>query len=158
MQEDSGFSRLQRGLDSYIEKHVSSSEDEDEEAEEEVEDKENEVESESSGSEDSDITPGDDLPKKGQFKMPGLPASKIIPAQLQGEIVRTREGVILPSRNAFEFVVRPESNIKEGFKKGSKAGQESGKALFMKNLLKLKRQNTSQLSANKNMSIVKFNN
>lgn len=133
----------------FVDKHVDS--------EEEVDEEDKDDGDESSGSEDSS-TPGAGDNKKEVFKKPTIPASKIVPASLQGQIIRTREGVILPSRNAFEFVHKPENSFKDNGRKGGKQGSESGKALFQKNLLKLKRQNTSQLSANKFMSIVKYEN
>lgn len=117
---------MQRDLDDFVKNHVASDEKEDEEGE--VYKDDGNESSGSSGSEDS--TPGAGESKKEVFKKPSLPVSKVVPASLQGKIVRTREGVILPSRNAFEFVHKPESFFNGGGRKGGKQGSESGKVLF----------------------------
>lgn len=141
--EEGGYNRLQKNMDKFRQEHESSSDDE-----------ESKDEGSEGSSSDSETSTGE---KKEVFKKPSIPASKIQPISLQGEIKRTREGVLLPTRNAFEFVLKPASFETKGSKKGG-AGQETGKQKLMKSLLKLKRSNTSALSANKHMAVVKYEN
>ena len=144
--EEGGYNRLQKNMDKFRQQHESSSDEEDSEEERK--------EGSDGSSSDSETSTGQ---KKEAFKKPSVPASRIQPISLQGEIKRTREGVLLPTRNAFEFVLKPASFETKGGKKGG-AGQETGKQKLMKSLLKLKRSNTSALSANKHMAVVKYEN
>ena len=77
---------------------------------------------------------------------------------MRGEITRTREGVMLPERNAFEFSKRPTfSSISEARRKeDSKQKKEDSKQKLMKSFLKLKKMNAPSTSANKFMAVVKY--
>ena len=70
----------------------------------------------------------------------------------QREIIRTREGVMLPERNAFEFAVKPQ---RQDFSGGTRKKEDSRNKL-MKSLLKLKRSNAPSSSSNKFMAVVKY--
>jgi hypothetical protein len=86
-------------------------------------------------------TPGSE--KRESFKKPSFPASKLQPASLQHDIKRTREGVIIPYRNAFEFTVKPKSDLVDVFKeKRGDKNQVNGMEQLKKNILKLKKQNS----------------
>jgi hypothetical protein len=75
-----------------------------------------------------------------------------VPTGPNRDIIRTREGVLLPDRNAFEFARKPQrqENVGGGRKK------EDSKQKLMKSLLKLKRSSTPSTSSNKFMAIVKY--
>lgn len=67
-------------------------------------------------------------------------------------IMRSRVGIILPDKNAFDFTVRPESNVDFQDKKQN---QDSGKAKLQKTLLQLKKANMKSYSS-KGMATVKM--
>lgn len=61
---------------------------------------------------------------------------------------------MLPDKNAFDFVERVEYVADS---KDKKKEAESGRQKLQKTFLNLKKQNTRQISANKNMATVKIN-
>ena len=74
------------------------------------------------------------------------------PSSQDARITRSRIGIILPERNAFDFIERPERRETTERKK---AGEENGKAKLQKTLLQLKRSNTKG-TGNKSMATVKI--
>lgn len=70
----------------------------------------------------------------------------------QREIIRTREGVMLPERNAFEFAVKPQRQDFSGVARK----KDDSKQKLMKSLLKLKRSSAPSSSSNKFMAVVKY--
>jgi hypothetical protein len=63
-------------------------------------------------------------------------------------------GIMLPDKNAFEFVHRPQK--REQMSAEKKKDGESGKAKIQKRLLQMKRANTKSSSSSKEMATVKL--
>ena len=62
------------------------------------------------------------------------------PLTLEGQIQRTRVGVLLPERNAFDFVEKPVPQMESAKMQGDrKKEMESGKGKLQKTLLQLKK-------------------
>lgn len=147
-EHNQGFREFQRKLDKFRKTYV---------PENEEEGKGNEEEEQGEGSRkdsDDDEDEAEQNARKKQSKHALAARQQIIPISERGEISRTREGVLLPERNAFEFTVRPESRKIQA----KKTNQESGRHKLMKSLLKLKRGNAMTQSANKHMAVVKYDN
>jgi len=66
--------------------------------------------------------------------------------------MRSRIGIILPAKNAFDFTVRPDSSIDV---KDKKSNEVSGKSKLQKTLLQLKKANMKSYSS-KGMATVKI--
>jgi hypothetical protein len=93
-------------------------------------------------SEDQDDSLGKAQKKKKQSKLDD-----------KKQVTRGKMGVMLPEKNAFDFVVRPDKREDRGQEK--KKDAESGKSKLQKTLLQLKRANTRPTST-KGMATVKL--
>ena len=71
----------------------------------------------------------------------------------EGNIQRGRVGIILPERNAFDFVERP--NPSDGVQDFKKNYAESGRSKLQRTLLALKKQNAKNTFFNKHFTTLK---
>ena len=65
-------------------------------------------------------------------------------------------GIMLPDKNAFDFVEKVERRDEGGKDQERKKQDDSGRQKLQKTLLNLKKQNSRQTSSNKNMATVKL--
>jgi len=85
-------------------------------------------------------------------------APPLAPIIRGGNLEMTRDGMRLPERNAFEFTVRPQSQLIRGDRSKGGSGKDkiTGKQKLQKSILNMKKKMKMSSSGNKFMAIVKY--